>query len=104
MKNTILHWTSVLLAGTAMTLSACSSDDTDNGGDPAQSPVFPEETQLTIFAGETSVELSFTPNLDWTASLPTSSEASRWFKISEVSWNRPSRSRDMPARSPSPST
>lgn len=83
MKNTILHWTSVLLAGTAMTLSACSSDDTDNGGDPAQSPVFPEETQLTIFAGETSVELSFTPNLDWTASLPTSSEASRWFKISD---------------------
>lgn len=82
MKNTILHWTSVLLASTALMLSACSSDEDTNDG-PTVSPVFPDLATLTIPAGETSCEVTFTPNMDWTASIPTDAETARWFKISD---------------------
>lgn len=82
MKNTILHWTSVLLASSALMLSACSSSDEESG--PSVPPVFPDEiAELTIFAGETSCNLTFTPNLDWTVSLPIDGETSRWFKLSD---------------------
>ena len=79
MKNTILHWTSVLLASTALTLAACTSDDDSPEQTPA--PVFPDLAELTIPAGETTCEVSFTPNLDWTVSIPTDAETSRWFEL-----------------------
>lgn len=82
MKNTILHWTSALLASTALLLTACSSDD-DTKDDSAVLPVFPEMATLSIPAGETSCEVTFTPNMDWTVSIPTDPETARWFKISD---------------------
>ena len=79
MKNTILHWTSVLLACSTLSFAACASDD-DNPEEKV-SPVFPDLAELTIPAGETSCEVSFTPNLDWTVSIPTDAETSRWFEL-----------------------
>lgn len=82
MKNTILHWTSALLASSALLFNACSSSDEETDG-PSGTPVFPDLTTLTIPAGETSCEVSFTPNMDWTASIPTDAETARWFKLSD---------------------
>lgn len=81
MKNTILHWTSVLLASSALMLSACSSSDED--APETTTPVFPEMVSKTIPAGETFCEVTFTPNMDWTVSIPTDAETSRWFKLSD---------------------
>ena len=38
---------------------------------------------LNIPAGETSCNVSFTPNMDWTVSIPTDAETSEWFKLSD---------------------
>lgn len=80
MKNTILHWTSVLLASSALMLSGCKSDD-DSVSAPT-TPVFPDLQQATIPAGETSCAVTFTPNMDWSASIPTDETTSRWFSLS----------------------
>lgn len=82
MKNTILHWTSVLLASAALMLSACTSSDEEEAPEAA-TPVFPEMVTKTIPAGETFCEVTFTPNMDWTVSIPTDAETSRWFKLSD---------------------
>ena len=56
MKTKILHWTSVLLASSALLLSACSEDD---GKDTSETtPVFPDIATLNIPAGETSCNVS----------------------------------------------
>lgn len=81
MKNTILHWTSVLLASAALMLSGCTSSDEE--APEVTTPVFPELASLTIPAGETFCEVTFTPNMDWTVSIPTDAETSRWFKLSD---------------------
>lgn len=81
MKNTILHWTSVLLASAALMLSGCTSSDEE--APEVTTPVFPELATLTIPAGETFCEVTFTPNMDWTVSIPTDAETSRWFKLSD---------------------
>lgn len=81
MKNTILHWTSVLLASAALMLSGCTSSDEETP--EVTTPVFPELASLTIPAGETFCEVTFTPNMDWTVSIPTDAETSRWFKLSD---------------------
>ncbi|WP_300257747.1 hypothetical protein [uncultured Alistipes sp.] len=81
MKTKILHWTSVLLASSALLLSACSEDDGKDTSDPT--PVFPDMATLNIPAGETSCNVSFTPNMDWTVSIPTDAETSEWFKLSD---------------------
>lgn len=81
MKNTILHWTSVLLASAALMLSGCTSSDEETP--EVTTPVFPELASLTIPAGETFCEVTFTPNMDWTVSIPTDPETSRWFKLSD---------------------
>lgn len=81
MKNTILHWTSVLLASAALMLSGCTSSDEE--APEVTTPVFPELAALTIPAGETFCEVTFTPNMDWTVSIPTDPETSRWFKLSD---------------------
>ena len=81
MKTKILHWTSVLLASSALLLSACSEDNGKDTSDPT--PVFPDMTTLNIPAGETSCNVSFTPNMDWTVSIPTDAETSEWFKLSD---------------------
>lgn len=81
MKNTILHWTSVLLASAALMLSGCTSSDEETP--EVTTPVFPELATLTIPAGETFCEVTFTPNMDWTVSIPTDPETSRWFKLSD---------------------
>lgn len=81
MKNTILHWTSVLLASAALMLSGCTSSDEETP--EVTTPVFPELATLTIPAGETFCEVTFTPNMDWTVSIPTDAETSRWFKLSD---------------------
>lgn len=81
MKNTILHWTSVLLASAALMLSGCTSSDEETP--EVTPPVFPELASLTIPAGETFCEVTFTPNMDWTVSIPTDAETSRWFKLSD---------------------
>lgn len=81
MKTKILHWTSVLLASSALLLSACSEDNGKDTSDPT--PVFPDMTTLNIPAGETSCNVSFTPNMDWTVSIPTDAETSKWFSLSD---------------------
>lgn len=81
MKTKILHWTSVLLASSALLLSACSEDNGKDTSDPT--PVFPDMATLNIPAGETSCNVSFTPNMDWTVSIPTDAETSEWFKLSD---------------------
>ena len=81
MKTKILHWTSVLLASSALLLPACSEDNGKDTSDPT--PVFPDVTTLNIQAGETSCNVSFTPNMDWTVSIPTDAETSEWFKLSD---------------------
>lgn len=81
MKTKILHWTSVLLASSALLLSACSEDNGKDTSDPT--PVFPDMAKLDIQAGETSCNVSFTPNMDWTVSIPTDAETSEWFKLSD---------------------
>lgn len=81
MKNTILHWTSVLLASAALMLSGCTSSDEE--APEVTTPVFPELAALTIPAGETFCKVTFTPNMDWTVSIPTDAETSRWFKLSD---------------------
>lgn len=81
MKTKILHWTSVLLASSALLLSACSEDNGKDTSDPT--PVFPDMATLNIQAGETSCNVSFTPNMDWTVSIPTDAETSEWFKLSD---------------------
>lgn len=80
MKNTILHWTSVLLASSALLFAACSSDDDTNDGSTT-TPVFPNLASLNIPVGETSCEISFTPNMDWTISIPTDAETVKWFEL-----------------------
>ena len=81
MKTKILHWTSVLLASSALLLSACSEDNGKDTSDPT--PVFPDMATLNIPAGKTSCNVSFTPNMDWTVSIPTDAETSEWFKLSD---------------------
>ena len=82
MKTKILHWTSVLLASSALLLSACSEDNGKDTSDPT--PVFPDMVAtLNIPAGETSCNVSFTPNMDWTVSIPTDAETSKWFSLSD---------------------
>ena len=81
MKTKILHWTSVLLASSALLLSACSEDNGKDTSDPT--PVFPDMAILNIPAGETSCNVSFTPNMDWTVSIPTDAETSKWFSLSD---------------------
>lgn len=81
MKTKILHWTSVLLASSALLLSACSEDNGKDTSDPT--PVFPDMATLNIPASETSCNVSFTPNMDWTVSIPTDAETSEWFKLSD---------------------
>lgn len=81
MKDTILHWTSVLLASAALMLSGCTSSDEE--APEVTTPVFPELAALTIPAGETFCKVTFTPNMDWTVSIPTDAETSRWFKLSD---------------------
>ena len=81
MKTKILHWTSVLLASSALLLSACTKD---NGEDTSETtPVFPDIATLNIPAGETSCNVTFTPNMDWTVSIPTNAETSKWFSLSD---------------------
>lgn len=80
MKNTISHWTSVVLAGAALLLSSCSKDE-DNGEQVL--PIFPEMQDLTIYEGVQQVSLTFSANLDWTISLPLDAETSRWFQLSD---------------------
>ena len=83
MKNTISHWTSVVLAGAALLLSSCSKDEGTDEGGPA-TPVFPDLVTKTILEGESSCEVTFTPNMDWTVSIPTDdNEIVEWFKLSD---------------------
>lgn len=77
MKKMIQHWTTVLLAGVVALSASCSTDEDT----PQPSPVFPEPAVLNIPAGETVCEVSFTPNLDWTVSIPTDAETAKWFKL-----------------------
>lgn len=79
MKNKILYWTSVLLASSALILSGCKSED--DSVDTSITPAFPELLQATIPAGENSCAVTFTPNMDWSASIPTDEVTSRWFTL-----------------------
>ncbi len=80
MKNTILHWTSALLAGTTLLLSSCDKDKDSNDN---VTPVFPDLVSLNIPAGENSCQVTFTPNMDWTVSIPTDAETVKWFELQD---------------------
>ncbi|OUN59169.1 hypothetical protein B5G16_06070 [Alistipes sp. An66] len=69
------------MASSALLLSACSEDNGKDTSDPT--PVFPDMATLNIPAGETSCNVSFTPNMDWTVSIPTDAETSKWFSLSD---------------------
>lgn len=77
MKRMILHWTSALLVSAAMLSTACDTSEAEEN----TPPVFPELQNLTIQVGETSCDVTFTPNLDWTVSIPTDAETSKWFEL-----------------------
>lgn len=81
MKNRILHWTSVLLAGSALILSSCTKDDEDDKG--SQTPVFPEYIEQSILEGSSKYEIAFTPNMDWTIEIPTDATTAEWFILSD---------------------
>ena len=72
MKRMILHWTSALLVSAAMLSTACDTSEAEEN----TPPVFPELQNLTIQVGETSCDVTFTPNLDWTVSIPTDAQTS----------------------------
>lgn len=88
MKRQILHWTSALLACVAMLATACEKSEDEK----PVTPVFPEAQSISIPTGETRCEVSFTPNMDWTISIPTDPETAKWFwlldgeiKVSSIS-------------------
>lgn len=60
-----------------MLFTSCSSSEDE----PVVQPVFPDMATLSIPAGETTCEVTFTPNLDWTVSIPTDSETAQWFDL-----------------------
>lgn len=59
-----------------MLFTSCASND-----EPVIEPEFPDMAALSIPAGETTCDVTFTPNLDWTVSIPTDSETARWFDL-----------------------
>ena len=73
----VLQWTSILLGSAVMLFTSCSSSEDE----PVVQPVFPDMATLSIPAGETTCEVTFTPNLDWTVSIPTDSETAQWFDL-----------------------
>lgn len=78
MKRMILHWASVLLASVAVLSTSCNEDNEDK---KVVTPEFPKPQSLTIPAGETTCPVTFTPNMDWTISIPTDPETSKWFEL-----------------------
>ena len=74
----ILHWASVLLASVAVLSTSCNEDNEDK---KVVTPEFPKPQSLTIPAGETTCPVTFTPNMDWTISIPTDPETSKWFEL-----------------------
>lgn len=72
----VLQWTSILLGSAVMLFTSCKSDD-----DPVIQPEFPEKVAVSIPAGETTCNITFTPNLDWTVSIPTDGETAKWFDL-----------------------
>lgn len=76
MKRQFLHWMSALLACVAMVSTSC--DNKSEEQDPV-TPVFPDAQSVSIPTGETRCNVSFTPNLDWTISIPTDAETAKWF-------------------------
>ena len=60
-----------------MLFTSCSSSDDE----PVVQPEFPDMATLSIPAGETTCDVTFTPNLDWTVSIPTDSETAQWFDL-----------------------
>lgn len=73
----VLQWTSIILGSAVMLFTSCSSSEDE----PVVQPVFPDMATLSIPAGETTCEVTFTPNLDWTVSIPTDSETAQWFDL-----------------------
>lgn len=71
-KNYFLLMCSVVLSF-ALFATSCSKDDA-----PAPAPTFPEKTTQKVFAGQT-VELTFSANYDWTATI--SEETYTYFQL-----------------------
>ena len=69
MKTKILHWTSVLLASSALLLSACSEDNGKDTSDPT--PVFPDNHTEHPGGWDLLQRLIHPQYKDWTVSIPT---------------------------------
>lgn len=58
-----------------MLFTSCKSED------EVVLPIFPDMVMGSIPVGETTCDITFTPNLDWTVSIPTDSETAQWFDL-----------------------
>lgn len=78
-KNNIFRLFAVLMMGCAMFMVSCKESKTDTT--PKEEPAFPELIEnYNVQPGETLV-ITFTPNYDWTISVPA--EMRQWFWIQD---------------------
>ena len=76
----------LLLAACLISFAACSKDQTeDPGNDPEKpgstvTPNFPAKIARTITLEE-GTSFTITPNMDWTISIPSEQEMTRYFKV-----------------------
>ncbi len=89
MKKNLFHLMTTLALGVMMSFAACSEDSTTqekpgpnppDDGTEEVAPNFPAAETKTLDAGE-SLVMEFTPNYDWTVSIP--SEQMVWFWIQD---------------------
>ncbi len=82
MKKYLIYLVAALMCGAMVNLTACSEDSTEDPKQeiPQEKPEFPTPVAKTMNAGE-SLTLEFTPNFDWTVSLPA--EQMAWFWIQD---------------------
>lgn len=77
MKKIFNKITALAMAAAAAFLPSCT-DNIEN----SETPVFPEKVKLDVTPGG-SVTVSFTANMDWSASLQSDEDAARYFAIED---------------------
>ena len=77
MKKIFNKIPALAMAAAAAFLPSCT-DNIEN----SETPVFPEKVKLDVTPGG-SVTVSFTANMDWSASLQSDEDAARYFAIED---------------------
>lgn len=84
MKNNIFRLFAALMMGSAMCMVSCNNDS-EKDQTQKEDPLFPDLVEnYNVQPGETLV-LTFTPNYDWTVSVPA--ELRQWFWIQDGSFS-----------------